>query len=179
MSLEEIVDDLPKDCTVGSKRNAKGSKPSWTGHKLHLDVADGSVPISCLIMSASVHDRQVGIPLATMAQQRVAHCYDLMDSAYDTKRIYAHSSALEHVPIIDPNPRNRKAEYGLEQKAQRNAGYTPAERVQYLRRWNGPLDISKTSLGHVMFGCVDIRKWCAPVFAVPVLTVDQLLRMVQ
>ena len=42
-----------------------------------------------------------------------------MDSAYDAKRIYAHSSALEHVPIIDPNPRNRKTEYGLEQKAQR------------------------------------------------------------
>ena len=58
-----------------------------------------------------------------MTQQRVAHCYDLMDSAYDAKRIYAHSSALGHVHIIDPNPRNRKAEYGLEQMAQRIAGY--------------------------------------------------------
>ena len=131
MSLEEIVGDLPKDFTVGSKHNAKGSKPSWTGHKLHLDVADGSVPISCLIMSASVHDRQVGIPLATMAQQRVAHCYDLMDSAYDAKRIYAHSSALGHVPIIDPNPRNRKAEYGLEQKAHRSASRGIHQRSVY------------------------------------------------
>ena len=31
MSLEEMLEDLPKDCTVDSKRNSKGYNQSWTG----------------------------------------------------------------------------------------------------------------------------------------------------
>jgi len=41
MSLKEMLDDLPRHCTVGTKRNAKDYKTSWIGYKLHLDVADG------------------------------------------------------------------------------------------------------------------------------------------
>ena len=39
-------------------------------HKLHLDVADGQIPISCLLTSASLHDSQAAIPLATLSAQR-------------------------------------------------------------------------------------------------------------
>ena len=38
------------------KRNAKGHTTSWIGYKLHVDTADGGVPISCIMTSASTHD---------------------------------------------------------------------------------------------------------------------------
>ncbi len=54
--VDEMVDALPKECNVGCKRNARGRRQSWVGWKIHLDVADGGVPISCIGTSASVHD---------------------------------------------------------------------------------------------------------------------------
>ena len=39
----------------------------WSGYKLHLDVADGQIPISAVLTSAHVHASQVAIPLSTMA----------------------------------------------------------------------------------------------------------------
>ena len=35
MTLEEMLEDLPKVCDIGVKRNAKGYQESWTGYKLH------------------------------------------------------------------------------------------------------------------------------------------------
>ena len=100
-----MVEDLPTGCDVGTKRNAKGHQVSWIGYKLHLDAADGGIPLSCMLTSASLHDSQVAIPLATMTAQRVTNLYDLMDSAYDAPEIGAYSESLGHVPIIDVNPR--------------------------------------------------------------------------
>ncbi len=60
-----------------------------------MDVADGGVPISGLVSSASLHDSQAAIPLATISQLRVRNLYDLMDSAYDAKQIHEHSKGLE------------------------------------------------------------------------------------
>ena len=37
-----------RGCDVGSKRNAKGHTTSWIGYKLHVDTADGGIPISCI-----------------------------------------------------------------------------------------------------------------------------------
>ena len=75
------------------------------GYKLHIDTADGGIPISCVLTAASVHDSQVAIPLATITATRVTNCYDLMDSAHDAEAIKQHSRHLEHVPVIDVNPR--------------------------------------------------------------------------
>ncbi|MBF0497976.1 MAG: transposase [Deltaproteobacteria bacterium] len=66
MTLEQMLDDLPKICDVGSKRNSKGYKETWTGYKLHIDAADGQIPVSCVLSSASVHDSQVALPLKVM-----------------------------------------------------------------------------------------------------------------
>ena len=33
MTLEEMLEDLPKVCDIGVKRNAKGHQESWTGYK--------------------------------------------------------------------------------------------------------------------------------------------------
>jgi hypothetical protein len=93
MSLAEMLSDLPTHCAVGTKRNAKGHTTSWIGYKLHLDVADGDIPISAVLTSASLHDSQAAIPLATMTASRVINLYDLMDSAYDAPEIKAKSLA--------------------------------------------------------------------------------------
>jgi hypothetical protein len=58
MSLTDMLDDLPKACDVGAKKNTKGNKISLTDYKLHFDVADGGIPISPLLTSASTHDSQ-------------------------------------------------------------------------------------------------------------------------
>ena len=105
MTLSQMLAELPRHCDVGVKRNAKGYQETWIGHKLHVDTADGDIPVSCILTSASVHDSQVAIPLATLTAGRLVNLYDLMDSAYDAAEIKAHSRALGHVPIIDVNPR--------------------------------------------------------------------------
>jgi hypothetical protein len=77
MTLEEMLDDLPKACNVGTKKNSKGYKETWIGYKLHIDAADGQIPISCILTSASLHDSQAAIPLAQLTSQRVTNLYDL------------------------------------------------------------------------------------------------------
>ena len=44
-----MVEELPKACDVGVKKNAKGVRQTWVGYKLHIDAADGGVPVSCLL----------------------------------------------------------------------------------------------------------------------------------
>jgi hypothetical protein len=103
--LEDMIAGLPRGCDIGAKKNSQGHEHYWRGYKLHLDVADGQVPISAVLTSASVHDSQVAIPLMTMTTARVTHLYELMDSAYDANEIHAHSRELNHVPIIAPHGR--------------------------------------------------------------------------
>ncbi len=137
MTLAAMLDDLPRQCDVGTKRNAKGHQESWIGYKLHIDSADGGIPISCVLTSASVHDSQVAIPLATMTAARVTNLYDLMDAAYDDAAIKQHSRDLNHVPIIDINPRvtpGLKQELADEAKRQRLVGHRLAEDVRYGER---------------------------------------------
>ncbi|MBT9142984.1 MAG: hypothetical protein DDT29_01383 [Dehalococcoidia bacterium] len=120
MTLEEMLEDLPRQCDVGTKKNSKGYKETWVGYKLHIDVADGQIPVSCILTSASVHDSQVALPLAAMTSQRVTNLYDIMDSAYDAPIIREDSKRLGHVPIIDINPRrNTKLKEELRAEARR------------------------------------------------------------
>jgi len=102
MTLSDMLADLPTACDLGGKRNSQGNTQYWRGYKLHLDVADGQVPISAVLTSASVHDSQVAIPLATMTTRRVTYLYDVMDSAYDAYHIREQCRELGHVPIVDP-----------------------------------------------------------------------------
>ena len=137
MDLSDMLDDLPKACDVGTKKNSKGYKTSWTGYKLHIDSADGGIPISCVLTSASTHDSQVAIPLATISHQRVTNLYDLMDSAYDVPQIHEASQQLGHIPLIDKHPRRDstlKTELKAENKRCRIAGYKPAETIRYKER---------------------------------------------
>jgi hypothetical protein len=96
---------LPRQCSLGVKTNSNGHQNYWRGYKLHLDVADGQIPISALLTSASVHDVNAAIPLMTMTAERLDYCYDVMDSAYDAQAVLDHISAAGRVPVVMPHPR--------------------------------------------------------------------------
>lgn len=118
-TLEENLADLSKGCDLGRKCNSQGHEECWRGYKLHADVADGGIPISAVVTSASVHDSQVAVPLAQMSAERVRNCYDLMDSAYNVGEILEFSRSLGHVPIADsrrrdPGPKTPIVLVGLE-----------------------------------------------------------------
>ena len=137
MSLAVMLNDLPSACDVGTKKNSKGYKVSWTGYKLHMDVADGGIPISAVLTSASTHDSQVAIPLAKMSSERVINLYDLMDSAYDVPHIHNMSRQLGHIPLIDVHPRRDQAlKEGIaaENKRCRWVGHNTAEAIRYNER---------------------------------------------
>jgi len=104
---QEAIAQLPQVCDRGVKKNAKGYTETWNGYKLHIDVNDCGLPLSCVLTSASVHDSQVAIPLMKLTSDKVTYCYDLMDAAYDAAPIWEQSRELNHVPIIDRNPRGQ------------------------------------------------------------------------
>jgi Transposase DDE domain/Transposase domain (DUF772) len=179
MSLAEMLQELPCHCDIGCKKNSDGRPQYWRGYKLHLDVADGQIPIAAVLSSASLHDSQVAIPLATLTGQRVTSLYDVMDAAYDARQIHEHSRSLGHVPIIDPAQRvgPRRSVIGPF-KAPRQ--FSPAEQKRFrertmVERVNGRL---KEEFGA---GCVRVRgaaKVMAHLmFGVLALTADQLLRL--
>lgn len=130
MTLKQMLADLPTGCDVGTKRNSKGYQTSWKGYKLHIDTADGAIPISFILTSASVHDSQAALPLATLTALRIINCYDLMDAAYDSEIIREHSRSLGHVALIDFNHRspNDTREFSPHE-AQRYKERSTAERV--------------------------------------------------
>ncbi len=184
MPLGEMLEDLPRRCDVGTKTNSKGLKESWIGYKFHLDTADGQIPISCVLTSASTHDSQAALPLAIMTSQRVTSFYDLMDSAYDAPIIREHSKLLGHVPIIDINTR-RNTELKEELKAEaRRFELLHFERPEE-RRYK-----ERTTVERVYarlkdeFGgrVIRVRGWAKVMthlmFGILALTADQLMRLV-
>jgi Transposase DDE domain/Transposase domain (DUF772) len=171
MTLTEMLADLPCVCDCGTKRNSKGHPSYWVGYKLHLDVADGGIPISCLLTSASVNDSQVAIPLATVTAARVDNLYDLMDSAYDAGPIRQHSIALGHVPLIDGHTRRGglKPQFAPHE-AQRYKERTTVERVfARLKEEFGGRRVRVRGPAKVMTSLL---------FGIIALTADQLLRLV-
>ena len=183
MTLEEMLADLPRECNVGSKKNSKGYQETWIGYKLHLDVADGQIPVSCLLTSASLHDSQAAIPLAELSVRRITSLYDLMDSAYDAEAVRKHSCGLGHVPIIDANPRRdtaRRAELQAEEKRRKLLHLQTAEEVRFherttVERVNGRL---KDEFGASMVRVRGNAKvMCHLMFGIVALTADQILRL--
>jgi DDE family transposase/transposase-like protein DUF772 len=102
MKLDEMLKELPCYCSISAKKASDGHNQYWHGYKLHLDVADGQIPISAVLTAAHVHDSQVAIPLSTMSAQRVTALYELMDAAYDAQDVEEFVRGGGRVPIIDP-----------------------------------------------------------------------------
>ena len=103
MTLEAMLADLPRNCSIGVKRSSKGHQQYWRGYKLHWDVAsNGRLPISCTLTAASLHDSQVAIPLMEISKRRVKWLCDVMDSAYDAAAIREKCKQLKHEALIKP-----------------------------------------------------------------------------
>ena len=153
-------------------RSSKGSKNFWVGYKLHLDVADGQIPISCVLTSASLNDTHVAVPLALLTAQRVTSLYDLMDMGYDSDQIREQSVGLGHVPII---PRRKSP------KAEEKPVLDPHQQVRFrertaVERVYGRL---KEEFGGQF---VRVRGWAKVMahlmFGILALTADQILKLI-
>jgi IS5 family transposase len=169
MTSDQMLAELPRTCDVGCKTNSKGSKYFWVGYKLHLDVADGQIPISCVLTSASLNDMQVAVPLAVLTNQQVTSLYDLMDMGYDSQQIREHSISLGHVPIIPRQKRGNQPVPVMDPHQQnRFRERTVVERV-YARL--------KEEFGGQ---CVRVRGWAKVMahlmFGILALSTDQILR---
>jgi hypothetical protein len=186
--LERMLKDLPRQCDIGTKTSSQGHQQYWRGYKLHLDVADGQLPISAVLTSASVHDSQVAVPLMTMTSQRVVHLYELMDSAYDANPIHAHSRQLNHVPIIAPHPRrgSKKPLPGKPFPGKKGVADKPAPQLSWAQQDRFQLRTMSERVNARLkdeFGASQIRvRGAAKVmahlmFGVLALTVDQWLRL--
>jgi hypothetical protein len=184
MTLTEMLEDLPKDCNIGTKKNSKGHSEHWIGYKLHLDIVDGNIPISAILTSASLHDSQVAIPLATMTATKITNLYDLMDAAYDSPGILEHSRSLGHVPLVDKNPRGDKAlaaELQAEEKRQKLIHFESPEKTRYNERTTVERGNSRLKDD---FGARKVRVrghakvLCHLMFGVLVLAADQIMKLV-
>jgi hypothetical protein len=184
MTLTEMLDELPRACNVGSKKNSKGYKETWAGYKLHIDAADGQIPISCILTSASLHDSQAAIPLAQMTAQRVTHLYGLMDSAYDAQSIHEYIRGLGQIPIIDVHPRRdqaQKAELQAEAQRCKLLNFNYAEDVRYrerttVERVNARLKDEFGGRWVRVRG--NAKVMCHLMFGILALAADQILRLI-
>ncbi len=136
MSIEEMLEDLPKACDFGKKKSANGNMIVWKGYKLHSAVDGHCVPLAAIVTSASLHDSQAGIPLAAKANEVCKSLYDLMDSAYNVEGIIEHSQSLGHVPIVGAWSKNseEKAAKEVEDKKRKILSWKPAEEIRYQER---------------------------------------------
>ncbi|MCI0348282.1 MAG: transposase [Acidobacteriales bacterium] len=181
MRLPAMLAELPRHCSLGVKTKEGGNQQYWRGYKLHLDVADGQIPISAILTAASLHDSQVAIPLATMTAQRVTSLYDVMDAAYDATEIYEHSRSLGHVPIIKPVRRQQKETpfSGREKWEAREMTWAEQDRFRertMVERVNARL---KDEFGGRQIRVRGASKIMAHLmFGVLVLTADQILKLV-
>ena len=169
MTLQEMLDELPRNCDIGCKLDSKGNKYRWSGYKLHLDVADGQVPISCVLTSASVNDTQVAVPLMLTSAERVTSLYDLMDTGYDATAIREKSRQLGHVPLIPFQKRGSEQQELAPHQKVRLRERTAVERVfSRLKDEYGAASVRVRGwakvMTHLMFGIL-------------ALSADQILRL--
>jgi hypothetical protein len=169
LSTEEAIRELPTSCDRGIKKNAKGYITAWNGYKLHLDINDAGLPISAVVTSASVHDSQVAIPLIKQTSSKVTYLYDLMDAAYDAKRINETSRRFGHVPIIDKNGRGKEVTPMAPHEAERYKERSSVERA------NGRLKEDFGANNVMVKGHSKVTEHL--MFGVIVLFADQLLRL--
>jgi hypothetical protein len=182
-TLAAMLADLPTRCDVGVKTNSKGFKESWIGYKLHLDVADGMVPVSAVLTAASIHDSQAALPLARKSAGRIVWLYDLMDSAYDAAVLLEDIQAAGRVPIIDHNTRRNtslRAEIDGERQRRHLIRIPDPDDLRYRERTNA--ERAKGRLKDEFGGRTvrvrgPVKVFCHLMFGVAVLAADSLLRL--
>ena len=171
LTLQEQLANLPKACDVGVKKNSKGFKESWKGYKLHIDTADGDIPISAILTSASVHDSMAALPLSQLTANKVTNLYDIMDAAYDAEIIRRSSQNQGHVPLIDRNKRTQES----------IIPFAPHELERYKERCSA--ERVNSNLKDNFGGCFTrvrghMKVFCHLMFGLLSITISQTLRLV-
>jgi len=168
MALDEMLADLPTACDWGTKKK-NGKTYHWKGYKLHVDWADGEIPVSAVLTSASVNDSQAAIPLAALSAGRVVSLYDLMDAGYDAEAIWSYSRWLGHVPIIDRNPRGgEKVEKAAAEKRRYDERSTAERGYSLFKDGYGGRQVRVR--GHA-------KVWAHVMFGLLALTAERLLHL--
>lgn len=167
--VAESLAELPTACDVGSKKNRTGFKETWTGYQWHVDTADGDIPVTALLTSASRHDRHAAIPLMRLTGERVTYRYDLADAAYCSGVIREVSRQEGHVPLIDHHAQRGEKSACAPHAAPRYQARRQAERVNSLlkdRHGGRQVRVRGAAKGytHWMFGIL-------------VIAAEQLLRL--
>jgi hypothetical protein len=171
-TLTEMLKDIPTVCDIGTKKNSQGNCIRWKGYKLHLDTANGGIPISATLTSASMHDSQCAIPLRLTTEERVDFLYEVMDAAYDSVVIREESAKAGHVPLIDFNRRSAKdTRYFMPHEKEHYKERSVSERMNARLKdeFGGRMIYVRGNTkikAHLMFGVI-------------ALTVDQLIRLIQ
>ena len=170
-TLGQMIAELPRQCDIGTKKDSQGFKHSWIGYKLHIDTADGDIPVKAILTSASIHDSQVMMPLMMATSAQLTYLYDLGDAAYCSPLLREASRNLGHVPLIDHNPRRGEKIPFEPHEAQRYKARGAAERVNArLKDSHGATHVwvrgHDKVASHLMFGLV-------------VVAAEQLLRLLQ
>ena len=168
-TLTEMLKDLPKHCSIGTKMNAKGFKESTKGYKLHLDTACCGVVVSAYLTGAEVHDSRVALPLSLISEKRVTACYEVMDAGYCSGAIRAFVREKGRVPLIDHNKRKGEKNEFCPAEAQRYKVRSGAERsnARLKDEFGGRVIYYRGHdkvMSHLMFGLV-------------AQTADQLMRL--
>lgn len=96
---------LPTHCDWGCKKDSKGKRMMWRGYKLHVACTDGDIPLCAFVSSANLNDAKAIIPMMQKVSEDFDYFYDLADAGYDAAEIRQASLSLNHMPIIDRNPR--------------------------------------------------------------------------
>jgi hypothetical protein len=104
-----------------------------------------------------------------LTAKKVTSLYDRMDSAYDAESIYQVSRSLDHIPVIDKNPRRGSV-----------IPMTPAEEMRYHERTiaehtNGRLKEEFGGSKVKVRGHIKVKLHL--MFGIIALFADQLLRL--
>ena len=123
---------LPTHCDWGAKCNSKGKHETWRGYKLHVACSDGDIPLCAFVSSANLNDAKAMIPMMQKVSENFDYFYDLADAGYDAAEIRQESLALNHIPIIDRNP--RRGEKNVDDVGGRRVGIIDATTRRYFAR---------------------------------------------
>jgi hypothetical protein len=179
MKLPEMLAELPQQCSIGVKTSHDGNQKYWRGYKLHLDVADGQIPITAMLTAASLHDSQAAIPMATITASRVTNLYDVMDAAYHATEILEHSRELGHVPIVRAPKRRKKGAAAGSPETVEAKEFTWAEEDRFRERTMVERVYARLKdefgAGHVRVRGAQ-KVMAHLMFGVLVLTADQILK---
>ena len=181
MKLPEMLADLPGN-VFGREEGQPWKYPLLVRVQTALGCGRRADSDQRMLTSASVHDSQVAIPLATLSTQRVTYCYELMDAAYEAHHITEQSRQLGHVPIVIPRHRgDRKVSQG-DPDGQGEAGMGWAEQERYkertmVERANARLKDEFGGRSVRVRGAVKVMAHL--MFGVLALTADQLMKLVK